>query len=551
MRDTLPLDPLADDQKLLAQVIDYYNRTLKETTEGLDYLRSRGITVGEAIDHFRIGYGNRTLGLKLPTMDSKAGRDIRIRLQQVGLVRSSGHEHLNGCIVFPITAADGSRQVVDIYGRKMGDHLRKGTPLHMHLSDERRGVWNVEAFKAGNEIIVCAGLWDALTFWNAGYRNVSCTFGPEALTDDHLSAFHEFGIKRVLLTAAAIAPKLLAAGIDCYHIVLPFGVDVNAYALQSDDPSKALGAIIRKAQWLGKGQATFVSVAEEPTQASEAGADADDLDDDDADDLDDDDWETLEDEADDVDDDEAEQPAPDPLLSVAPAPILTASPLPPPPQEIEADVDGDEVVLHLGHRRYRVRGLSKNLAFDQLKVNVLATTDKGMYVDTFDLYIARHRRQFVVQAAAELGVEEETVKKDLGRVLLKLEELQDEQITQMLTPQTATPTMTSDEREAALQLLRDPKLLERIVNDYDVVGEATNKLVGYLAAVSRKLDQPLAIIIQSSSAAGKTSLMEAILSFVPPEEQVKYSAMTGQSLFYMGETDLETQDIWQSWKRKA
>ena len=59
--------------------------------------------------------------------------------------------------------------------------------------------------------------------------------------------------------------------------------------------------------------------------------------------------------------------------------------------------------------------------------------------------------------------------------------------------------------------------------------KTTNKLVGYLAAVSRKLDQPLAIIIQSSSAAGKTSLMDAILAFVPPEDQVKYSAMTGQA----------------------
>ena len=77
-------------------------------------------------------------------------------------------------------------------------------------------------------------------------------------------------------------------------------------------------------------------------------------------------------------------------------------------------MSGDEVTLHLGHRRYRIRGLSKNLAFDQMKVNVLATTEKGMYVDTFDLYIARHRRQFVVQAAVELGVEEETIKKDLG-----------------------------------------------------------------------------------------------------------------------------------------
>ena len=44
--------------------------------------------------------------------------------------------------------------------------------------------------------------------------------------------------------------------------------------------------------------------------------------------------------------------------------------------------------------------------------------------------------------------------------------------------------------------------------------------------------------VQSSSAAGKSSLMEAILAFMPDEERVKYSAMTGQSLFYMGETDL-------------
>jgi hypothetical protein len=48
----------------------------------------------------------------------------------------------------------------------------------------------------------------------------------------------------------------------------------------------------------------------------------------------------------------------------------------------------------------------------------------------------------------------------------------------------------------------------------------------------------LGIVIQSSSAAGKSSLMDAVLAFVPEEDQVKYSAMTGQSLFYMGETNL-------------
>ena len=44
-----------------------------------------------------------------------------------------------------------------------------------------------------------------------------------------------------------------------------------------------------------------------------------------------------------------------------------------------------------------------------------------------------------------------------------------------------------------------------------MVGEKTNKLVAYLAATSRKLDSPLAVLVQSSSAAGKSSLMDAVL----------------------------------------
>jgi DNA primase len=71
-----------------------------------------------------------------------------------------------------------------------------------------------------------------------------------------------------------------------------------------------------------------------------------------------------------------------------------------------------------------------------------------------------------------------------------------------------------------------------------VVGEETNKLVGYLAATSRKLDRPLAVIIQSTSAAGKSALMDAVLTLLPEEDRVKYSAMTGQALYYLGEQDL-------------
>jgi len=102
--------------------------------------------------------------------------------------------------------------------------------------------------------------------------------------------------------------------------------------------------------------------------------------------------------------------------------------------------------------------------------------------------------------------------------------------------------MSDAERADALALLRDPTLIERIISDFEqcgVIGERENKLIGYLATVSRRLDEPLAIVIQSSSAAGKSSLMDAVLRFTPEEEQVSYSALTGQSLFYMGGMDLK------------
>ena len=87
--------------------------------------------------------------------------------------------------------------------------------------------------------------------------------------------------------------------------------------------------------------------------------------------------------------------------------------------------------------------------------------------------------------------------------------------------------------------------MERILADFErcgLVGEEVNKQVGYLAAVSRRLEAPLAVVVQSSSAAGKSSLMDAILAFVPESERVQYSAMTGQSLYYMGDDGPEAQD---------
>jgi len=205
---------------------------------------------------------------------------------------------------------------------------------------------------------------------------------------------------------------------------------------------------------------------------------------------------------------------------------------------------GDEVVGTVADRRYRVRGLAKNLSLDALRVNLLAQRGDAVHVETLDLYVARARGLFIAQAATELGVHDATIKRDVGAVILALESLVAEQLAATLTSATAAsavPPMSEAERASALALLRDPAVLDRILADFEragVVGEQTNKLVGYLAAISRKLPEPLAVIIQSASAAGKTALMNAVLAFVPSEERVQYSAMTGQALFYLGETDL-------------
>jgi hypothetical protein len=203
---------------------------------------------------------------------------------------------------------------------------------------------------------------------------------------------------------------------------------------------------------------------------------------------------------------------------------------------------GEDLVMRLGDRHYRIQLLEQKPKAAELKVALLVTRGEYQHVDKFDLYVAPKRTAYIHQAAIELGVSEDVIKADLGRIFRALEQFLAEQRKAALASNTPATTTTAEEREAALELLRDPRLLDRLLEGFrnsGVAGEETNLLVGYLAAVSRLLDKPMAIVIQSSSAAGKSALLDAILAFLPAEHKHKYSAMTGQSLFYMGEVDLQ------------
>lgn len=490
--------------------------------------------------------------------------------------------------MIPIFGEEG--QVTEVYGRKITPGLREGTPLHLYLPGPHRGIWNRSALEASKEIILCESLIDALTFWCAGFRNVTTSYGVEGFTRDHLAAFKQSGTERVLIAydrdaagdaaAEKLSKQLQAEGLDCYRIQFAKGMDANAYALEVRPAAKSLGIAIRSALWLGKGSAkpitttaaTSASAAESTEKAEAASAPG------------------LSRSS--VPSslpskppvgvssrpgpaergrEERREPEPNPSLAAVrkaaeeagegeeieadavaaamPASSLPALILPPAPKAlIAAEVAGDEIVIGLGDRRYRIRGLGKNASLESLRVNVLVTgpsfegVGQAMHVDTFDLYQQRPRKAFTEQAAVELGVQEEVIRGDLGKILLKLEAVQAERIEGERAAKEKSLELGDDDRRAALDLLRDPNLLARIERDFErcgVVGEGTNKLVGYLAGISRKLDAPLAIVVQSTSAAGKSALMDAVLAFIPEEERTKYSAMTGQSLFYMGERDLQ------------
>jgi DNA primase len=545
--------PTVDDQQALKIVVNYYHETLKnspDSPKAKQYLVQRGLESSEMIEHFRLGLSNRTLNYHVPDKNRAAGAETRGRLEKLGILRQdTGHEHFNGSVVIPIFNLQG--ELVQMYGRKITARLRPGTDYHLYLPGPLRGVWNEEALIASKEIILCEALIDALTFWCAGFRHVTTSYGVNGFADDHRAAFRKHGTKKIYIAydrddagenaAQKHAEELMQMGIECFRVKFPKGQDANEFALQTRPPGKALGVFLNSAEWLGKGKRRAVAVIEpqqsEPAVSVTAPATQANIEED-----------VINPAAKEKITEAVTTPADEKLPESVPSLVAEPEPTTAAKEKIAPiEIKGEEVTITFGDRRYRIRGLGKNMSHGTLKVNVFVSRANGhgelrYFGDTFDLYQARPRLSFSKQAAEELELKEETVRRELGEVWLQLERLQDEQIERALTPAKDEVPLSAEEKTAALDLLRDPRLLDRVLEDFDkcgVVGEETNKRIAYLATVSRLLEKPLAIVVQSSSSAGKSSLMEAVLDFMPEEQRESYTAMTGQALFYMGQKNLK------------
>jgi DNA primase len=259
-------------------------------------------------------------------------------------------------------------------------------------------VWNEEALIASKEIILCEAMIDALTFWCAGLRHVTTSYGVNGFTDDHHAAFRKHGTKKIYIAydrddagenaTQKHAEERMQMGIECFRVKFPKGQDANEFALKTRPPGKALGVFLNSAVWLGKGKRSAVAVIEPqeiepatPIPAAPIPAPVTQA--------------NIEEEAINPAAKEripeavttpAEEKMPEsvPSLAAEPEPTTAAK-----EKIAPIEIKGQEVTITFGDRRYRIRGPGKNMSQGTLKVNVFVSHSNGRgelryFGDTFD-----------------------------------------------------------------------------------------------------------------------------------------------------------------------
>ncbi|WP_017862815.1 CHC2 zinc finger domain-containing protein [Leptospira santarosai] len=496
-----------EERNLIFKSLEYYRTTLQESRIALSYLNTRKVGSEESIEKYQLGYCDGRMGRTLPVRQSGIGVRVRDVLKDFGILSENGQEYFRGRIVIPIFTKD--KELCGMYGRRIIPS-KSGSPDHLYLPGKHLGIWNEEDAFEKKELILCESILDALTFWEHGIRNVTCSYGVEGFTEVIQERILERQIKRIYIAydgdaagdkgAASVYRKFKDQGIEMYRVLLPLGMDINEVAVRSEEVQDTLLGLLEESVQLTqeelapqtKDSFLFAESTFSPARSQDAPTEG--------------------------------------LTSLAAIPTQT---------QPEVKVTKDEVEVRFPERTYVSKGLFRNTV-ETLKVTLKVIQGERYHVDTVDLLSYKGRTSYISTASNELGDKEETLKKEIGKLINVLEEVLSEREKERNVKTEVE--LTPEERAQAVQYLEDPKLLTNIVMDFErcgLVGERVNSLVGYLASITRRTENPLAIIIQSSSSAGKSTLMDSILDFVPEEEKEKYSAMTGQSLFYMSSKNLK------------
>ena len=370
---------------------------------------------------------------------------------------------------------DVAGNVAGIYGRRITD----AEPRHLYLPGEHRSVWNGASAKGNQTLFITEAILDGLSLWQAGFKNVIALYGTNGWTPGHEALLREHSTREVFLCLDNDK-----GGGECTERlkekVLPELVKA-VHVLHWPEGVKDANDF-----FLSRSAADFEALVKAAL----------------------------------------------PATATAPQSELTAKPG---DEKIEMTPDG--FAAGYGARRYELRAIERPNAA-RLRATVKALGEPGRFhIDTVDFYLSRSRRMFISEAARLFKEVPDVIEMDVNRLISQLEGY-----AQNKAANTATlPLLSETDKSEALKLGRHPDLAGEVLRDLEklgLVGEETNKLMGYLVMTSRKMDDPLALLILSGSGAGKSLLQDALLRLCPEEDLLKLTSLTDRALFYKGEDSL-------------
>ena len=225
--------PAADASAVLEMASVFYRQQLDRYPEAINYLGTRGLRDPELFRELEIGYAP---GGSLRRHLTARGYSFEL-LCQVGLLNANGSDAFYQRIVFPLRQAE---RIVNLYGRSIGTAFP-----HRFLPGSKGGLYAWEKVRHCSEVILVEGLLDYAALRQAGFRNVTCSFGTHLNTDQFLQLCD--GLRIVYLTfdvddnlsgqhaAEQLAHRLRAKGIAARRLMLPESHDPNSFFVRGGD----------------------------------------------------------------------------------------------------------------------------------------------------------------------------------------------------------------------------------------------------------------------------------------------------------------------------
>jgi DNA primase len=196
--------------------------------------------------------------------------------------------------------------------------------------------------------------------------------------------------------------------------------------------------------------------------------------------------------------------------------------------------EGQKYIFTIAGITYRILGVKKLFA-TSLRVNIRAEYDNMRFPDNVDLCSARSRSAYSQILARMFELEVQRIENDLIQIMDYFDEEREKELKYESGEQEEIE-LSEAEQKQGLMLLQDKNMFDQVAEDMTALGyvnEYINKLIVYIAAMSRLMKNPLNVYIQSGSSGGKSALLSTLEMLILPSDVWKATTISAQAFNYV------------------